>query len=60
MLGMTRGNFTTSVLAFEWYKQFFENSNIGPASAVVTVLVLLIGPLMWLQISTVRHQEALR
>ncbi|MFN8414488.1 MAG: hypothetical protein U0Z26_19065 [Anaerolineales bacterium] len=25
-----RGNFTTSVLAFEWYKQFFENSNIGP------------------------------
>lgn len=60
VLAMTRGNFTTSVLAFEWYKQFFENSNIGPASAVVTVLVLLIGPLMWLQISTVRHQEMLR
>jgi len=60
VLAMTRGNFTTSVLAFEWYKQFFENSNIGPASAVVTVLVLLIGPLMYLQIRTVRHQEALR
>ncbi len=60
VLAMTRGNFTTSVLAFEWYKQYFENSNIGPASAVVMVLVLLIAPLMWLQIKTVRQQEMLR
>lgn len=60
VLAMTRGNFNTSVLAFEWYKQFFENSNIGPASAVVTILVLLIMPLMWLQIQTVRQQELLR
>lgn len=60
VLAMTRGNFNTSVLAFEWYKQFFENSNIGPASAVVTILVILIMPLMWLQIQTARHQEALR
>jgi alpha-glucoside transport system permease protein len=60
VLAMTRGNFNTSVLAFEWYKQFFENSNLGPASAVVTILVLLIAPLMWLQIQTARHQETLR
>jgi len=60
VLAMTRGNFTTSVLAFEWYKQFFENSNIGPASAVITVLVILIAPLMWLQIQTARQQELLR
>lgn len=60
VLAMTRGNFNTSVLAFEWYKQFFENSNIGPASAVVTILVILIMPLMWLQIQTVRQQEMLR
>lgn len=60
VLAMTRGNFSTSVLAFEWYKQYFENSNIGPASAVVMVLVLLIAPLMWLQIKTVRQQEMLR
>lgn len=60
VLAMTRGNFNTSVLAFEWYKQFFENSNIGPASAVVTVLVVLIIPLMWLQIRTARQQEILR
>lgn len=60
VLAMTRGNFTTSVLAFEWYKQFFENSNVGPASAVVTILVILIAPLMWLQIQTARQQELLR
>ena len=60
VLAMTRGNFSTSVLAFEWYKQFFENSNVGPASAVVTILVVLIVPLMWIQINTVRQQEALR
>ncbi len=60
VLSMTRGNFTTSVLAFEWYKEFFENSNLGPASAVVTILVVLIAPLMWLQIKTVRQQETLR
>lgn len=60
ILAMTGGNFNTNVLAFEYYKQFFVNSNVGPASAVVTVLLLLIAPLMWLQIRTVRHQETLR
>lgn len=57
VLAMTGGNFNTSVLAFEYYQQFFVNSNTGPASAVVTVLCLLIAPLMWLQIRTVRHQQ---
>jgi alpha-glucoside transport system permease protein len=60
VLAMTRGLFNTSVLAFEWYKQFFENTNTGGASAVVTILVLLIGPLVWLQVRTVRQQETLR
>ena len=60
ILAMTRGNFNTSVLAFEWYKRYFENSDVGSASAVVMVLVLLITPLVWLQIRTVKHQEMLR
>ncbi|MEL0200750.1 MAG: sugar ABC transporter permease, partial [Aquiluna sp.] len=60
VLAMTRGNFNTSVLAFEWYKRYFENSDIGSASAVVIVLVVLIIPLIWLQIRTVRQQETLR
>ncbi len=60
VLAMTGGNFNTNVLAFEYYKQFFVDSNLGPASAVVTILLILIAPLMWLQIRTVRHQESLR
>lgn len=60
VLAMTGGNFDTPVLAYYWYMQFFESSNLGPASAVVVVLCILITPLMWLQIRTVRHQEMLR
>ncbi len=60
VLAMTGGNFKTSVLAFEFYKQYFLNANTGPAAAIVTVLVFMIAPLMWLQIRTVRHQETLR
>jgi alpha-glucoside transport system permease protein len=60
VLAMTGGNFNTNVLAFEYYKQFFVNSNLGPASAVVTILLILIAPLMWLQIRTVRRQESFR
>jgi alpha-glucoside transport system permease protein len=60
VLAMTGGNFNTSVLGMEFYKQFFLNANSGAASAVVTILVILIIPLMWLQIRTVKHQETLR
>ncbi len=57
VLAMTGGNFNTNVLAYEYYQQFFVSSNTGPASAVVTILCLLIVPLMVLQVRTVRHQE---
>ncbi len=60
VLAMTGGNFNTSVLAFEWYRVYFENTDTGPASAIVMVLVLLITPLIWLQIRTVKQQETLR
>lgn len=59
VLAMTGGNFNTSVLAYEYYEQFFVSSNTGPASAVVVILCLFIVPLMWLQVRTVRHQEAM-
>jgi alpha-glucoside transport system permease protein len=57
---MTGGTFNTSVLGFEWYREFFLNANSGAAAAVVLVLMVLIIPLMWLQIRTVRHQESMR
>lgn len=60
VLAMTGGNFGTSVLGMEFYRKFFLDNDYGGASAVVTVLVILIIPLMWLQIRTVRHQEELR
>jgi alpha-glucoside transport system permease protein len=60
VLAMTGGNFDTKVLAYEWYIQFFEAGKLGNASAIVMVLTVLITPLMWLQIRTVRQQEMLR
>lgn len=60
VLAMTGGNFNTSVLALEWYRVFFESSDIGPASAIVVVLFVLIVPLMYVQIRTVKQQEELR
>lgn len=60
VLAMTGGNFNTSVLAFEYYKQYFLNANAGPASAIIVILTILIAPLMWIQIRTARHQETLR
>lgn len=57
VLAMTGGNFNTSVLGFDYYRELFVNSNFGSASAVVTILCVLIAPLMWLQIRSVRHVE---
>ncbi|MEK9578724.1 MAG: sugar ABC transporter permease, partial [Aquiluna sp.] len=54
------GNFNTSVLGYAWYQEFFLNANAGKAAAIVTILVVLIAPLMWLQIRTVRAQEEAR
>lgn len=60
VLAMTRGNFNTSVLALEWYSAFYVGNDIGPASAIVFILFVLIVPLMYIQIRTVKRQEELR
>jgi alpha-glucoside transport system permease protein len=57
VLAMTGGNFNTSVLGFAYYRELFVNSDLGSASAVVTILCVLIAPLMWLQIRSVRQVE---
>ena len=57
VLAMTGGNFNTSVLGFDYYRELFVNSNFGSASAVVTILCVLIAPLTWLQIRSVRNVE---
>lgn len=60
VLAMTRGKYNTSVLAMEFYSRFFVDNDSGAAAAVVTILLILIAPLMWLQIRTVKQQESLR
>lgn len=60
VLAMTGGAFNTSVLGFQFYQEYFLNANVGAASAIVTILTLLIVPLMYIQIRTVRQQESLR
>src|SRR5436190_10168931 len=57
---MTGGNYDTDILALQMYKQFFNFSQPGRASAVATVLVLLIIPVMALNIRRFRTQEAIR
>ena len=57
---MTGGNFDTDVMANRMYKELFNFSQPGRASAVATVLVLLIIPVMALNIRRFQAQEAIR
>lgn len=57
---MTGGNYETDVMANRMYKELFNFSQPGRASAVATVLVLLIIPVMALNIRRFQAQEAIR
>jgi alpha-glucoside transport system permease protein len=57
---MTGGNFDTDVLANRMYKELNNFGQPGRASAVATVLVLLIIPIMAVNIRRFQQQEAIR
>jgi alpha-glucoside transport system permease protein len=57
---MTNGNFDTEVIANRMYKELFDNTQIGRASAVAVVLLVAIVPFMILNIKRFREQEAIR
>jgi alpha-glucoside transport system permease protein len=57
---MTGGNYDTDILALQMYKQLFNFGQPGRASAVATVLVLLIIPVMAINVRRFRAQEAIR
>jgi alpha-glucoside transport system permease protein len=57
---MTGGNYETDVMANRMYKELFNFSQPGRASAVATILVLLIIPVMALNIRRFQAQEAIR
>ena len=57
---MTGGNYETDVMANRMYKELFNFNQPGRASAVATILVLLIIPVMALNIRRFQAQEAIR
>jgi alpha-glucoside transport system permease protein len=57
---MTNGNFETEVIANRMYKEMFNVRDFGRASAIATVLLLAILPIMVINLRRFREQEALR
>lgn len=57
---MTGGQYSTSVLAVEFYAQLFSFQNPGKAAAVVIVLMIAVVPLIVYQVRNYRSQEELR
>ena len=60
VLVMTNGNFGTDVIALRMIKESFINGNVGHGSALAVILLLAIIPVMALNISRFRAQEAIR
>lgn len=57
---MTNGNFRTEVIAVRMYKELFTFHNLGRASAIATILLLLTIPIMLYNIRRFTAQEELR
>ncbi len=57
---MTGGNYSTQVIAFQMYREQYTNFQTGRASAIATVLILLIVPAMFYNIKRFQEQEAMR
>ncbi len=57
---MTGGNFGTDVIANRMYSEMYVNFNPGRGTAVSVVLIILIIPFIYLNITRFLEQEALR
>ena len=57
---LTNGNFNTDVIAYLMYKQMFNFTDFGRASAIATVLLAAIVPVMLFNIRRFREQEMIR
>lgn len=57
---LTNGNFNTDVIANLMYKQMFNYTDFGRASAIATVLLAAIVPVMLFNIRRFREQEMIR
>ena len=56
----TGGNYNTSVVAMEFYNQYFNFQNYGLGSALAVVLTIAILPVMYINIRRLRAQEGQR
>ena len=57
---MTGGNFNTSVVAYEYYRQAFNFNDFGISSALAVVLLLAVIPIIYFNVRRFRAQEAQR
>jgi alpha-glucoside transport system permease protein len=57
---MTGGNFNTSVVAYEYYRQAFNFNDFGISSALAVVLLLAVIPIIYFNVRRFRAQEAER
>jgi len=54
---MTGGQYGTSVVATQFYRQFFTNRNFGYGSAIAIVLFIAVLPVMFYNLRQLRKQE---
>lgn len=54
----TGGNFGTSVLAYEFYRQYFISGNQGLAAAIAVVIFVLVMPIVIYNVRQMRKLEA--
>ncbi|MGY2701760.1 carbohydrate ABC transporter permease [Nocardioides sp. HB32] len=55
---MTGGNFNTSVLSYQFYREYFISTNQGLATAIATVIFLLVMPIVVYNVRQMRKLEA--
>jgi alpha-glucoside transport system permease protein len=57
---MTGGNYSTDVIAVRMYREMYVNYNVGRATAVAVVLIVVIIPFVYMNIKRFLEQEAAR
>jgi alpha-glucoside transport system permease protein len=57
---MTGGNFSTNVVAVQYYQEEFNFGDFGVASALAVVLLIAVVPIMYINLRRFRAQEAHR
>jgi alpha-glucoside transport system permease protein len=55
---LTQGNYGTSVLAMDIYRELFVTQDLGKASALAVVLLLVALPIIWINLRTARRDVA--